>query len=119
MFPAEGAAGRVFAAPRGMLQTEEATQAFGHMVRRLRRRESRMTPVAAVARRAEAPRSEPERDDWTPRDRTFTAAGIGTGMPAAMQVQAAADVNIEALASKVMQQIDRRLVAHRERMGRI
>jgi len=36
----------------------------------------------------------------------------------AMRAQAA-DVNIEALASKVMEQIDRRLVAHRERMGRI
>ena len=79
-----------------------------------------MTPVTAVARRAsEAPKSEREHEDWAPRDRTFTTSGIGMGMPTAMQMQAAADVNIEALASKVMQQIDRRLIAHRERMGRI
>jgi hypothetical protein len=110
--------GRVFAAPRGLLQTEEAAQTFGHLVRRLRRQESRVTPVAAVARRAaEAPRSE--REEPATHDRTFTTHGIGMGMPTAMQMQAAADVNIEALASKVMQQIDRRLVAHRERMGRI
>jgi hypothetical protein len=120
MFTAEGMDGRVFAAPRGLLQTEEAAQAFGHMVRRLRRQESRMTPVAAVTRRApEAPGSEREGDERAPRDRTFTAPGIGLGMPTAMQMQAAADVNIEALASRVMQQIDRRLIAHRERMGRI
>jgi hypothetical protein len=119
-FAADGADGRVFAAPRGLLQTEEAAQTFGHMVRRLRRQESRVTPVAAVARRAsDAPRSE--RDESSSHDRTFTAPGIGMGMsmPTAMQMQAAADVNIEALASKVMLQIDRRLVAHRERMGRI
>jgi hypothetical protein len=109
--------GRVFAAPRGLLQTEEAAQTFGHLVRRLRRQESRVTPVAAVARRAaEAPRSE--REESATRDDTFTAHGIGMGAPPAMRMQAA-DVNIEALASKVMQQIDRRLVAHRERMGRI
>lgn len=109
---------RVFAAPRGLLQTEEAAQTFGQLVRRFRRQESRMTPVAAVARRApDAPRSE--RDDLASHERAFTAPRIGMGMPTAMQMQAAADVNIEALASKVMQQIDRRLVAHRERMGRI
>jgi hypothetical protein len=101
-----------------LLRTEEAAQAFGHLVRRLRRQESRVMPVAAVARRAaEAPRSE--REDFSSRDQTFTPPRIGMGMPTAMQMQAGADVNIEALASKVMQQIDRRLVAHRERMGRI
>lgn len=111
--------GRVFAAPRGLLQTEEAAQTFGHLVRRLRRQESRVTPVTAVARRAaEAPRAG-GRDDFAARDQTFAAPRIGMGMPSAMQTQAAAEVNIESLASKVMQQIDRRLVAHRERMGRI
>jgi hypothetical protein len=112
--------GRVFAAPRGLLQTEEAAQTFGHLVRRLRRQESHVTPVAAVAatrRAAEAPRSE--REESATRGGTYTPHGIGMGMPTAMQMQAAADVNIEALASKVMQQIDRRLIAHRERMGRI
>lgn len=111
--------GRVFAAPRGLLQTEEAAQAFGQIVQRLRRQESRVTPVlTAVARRtAEAPRND--RDDSGAREQTFTTPRIGMGMPNAMQMQASGDVNIEALASKVMQQIDRRLVAHRERMGRI
>ena len=87
MSAAEGADRRVFAAPRGLLQTEEAVQAFGHMVRRLRRQELRLTPVTAVARRAsEAPKSEREHEDWAPRDRTFTTSGIGMGMPTAMQM---------------------------------
>jgi hypothetical protein len=112
--------GRVFAAPRGLLQTEEAARTFGHMIRRLGRQESRVTPVAsvAVARRAtEAPRGEPRTPAMS--ETTFTAQSAGMGMTTAMRMQAGADVNIEALASKVMQQIDRRVVAHRERMGRI
>jgi hypothetical protein len=110
--------GRVFAAPRGLLQTEDAAQTFGHLVRRLRRQESRVTPVTAVARRAsEVAKSEHE--ESASHGHTLTSPAIGIGMPTAMQMQAAADVNIEALAGKVMQQIDRRLIAHRERMGRI
>jgi len=112
--------GRVFAVPRGLLQTAEAAQAFGHMVRRLRRQESRMTPMAAVAvRRASAAPGSGEGERSLSRDTTFTAHGIGMELPTTAMRAQAADVNIEALASKVMQQIDRRLVAHRERMGRI
>jgi hypothetical protein len=111
---------RVFAAPRGLLRTEDAARTFGHLVRRLSRQETRVTPVASVAvarRSTEAPPGVPRTPVMS--ESTYSAPGIGMGATTAMQMQAAGDVNIEALASRVMQQIDRRLVAHRERMGRI
>jgi hypothetical protein len=96
-----------------------AAQAI-ELATRLRRRATReeltLSPkpaVLAAAHRAPAQAAPTPSNPWTPAQTAPMQPEESRALP-----QAAA-LNVEALTGLVIQQIDRRLIAYRERMGRV
>jgi hypothetical protein len=94
----------------------EADAGLDALVKRRARVESRTTVVGRVLNRA---RHEPAEATPATADPRSIVAQLGT--PARLQLEAAAmtESGVNLLTERVIRQIDRRLVAYRERLGRI